>query len=145
MDNIAALVTSESGTLEKLVTNIAGLAAVSKEQAKTLAAQQKTIHATTLENTKLREEVAALKRRGRGTGTASRGGRGERTTPPDTGDTAEFETGDRAYCWVHGYKLGKGHTGLSCKAKDFDEDPTRRLATRSNTMGGKQWNKGWDE
>ena len=56
-----------------------------------------------------------------------------------------YETGNTAYCWAHGYKLRKGHTGATCKAREFGDNDDKRTATRSNTKGGSQANKGFDE
>ena len=42
------------------------------------------------------------------------------------------------YCWSHGYKVCQGHTSKTCgrKLQGHQEE-----ATRTNTLGGKMWNK----
>ena len=42
------------------------------------------------------------------------------------------------YCWSHGYKVRQGHTSKTCggKLQGHQEE-----ATRTNTLGGKMWNK----
>ena len=61
---------------------------------------------------------------------------GNKTWEPHPG----YETGNTEYCWAHGYKLRKGHTGAICKAREFGDNDTKRTATRSNTKGGTQAN-----
>ena len=117
LDNIAALVSSDSEAMQKLVDAIATLTATNKKQAETITAQQKTIQSL------------------------SAGGAKPSNFVPHPG----YEKGDGAYCWKHGYKLRKGHTGATCKHKDFLTQPDKRKATRSNNMGGCQDCKGWDE
>lgn len=51
----------------------------------------------------------------------------------------EFEPG--GYCWTHGYKLKKGHSSSTCRKRAEGHDTT---ATRCNTKGGSDKNKGWD-
>ena len=46
------------------------------------------------------------------------------------------------YCWRHGYKITKGHNSSNCENKKSSH---MTAATRSNTMGGKLYNKGWDK
>ena len=45
-----------------------------------------------------------------------------------------------SYCWSHVYKVT--HNSSNCKNKKYDH---MNAATRSDTMGGKLYNKGWDE
>ena len=45
------------------------------------------------------------------------------------------------YCWLHGYKVHTTHTSASCKTK---KDGHKNGATRADTMGGKQYAKGWE-
>ena len=42
------------------------------------------------------------------------------------------------YCWSHGYKVRQGHTSKTCggKLQGYQEE-----AARTNTLGGKMWNK----
>ena len=42
------------------------------------------------------------------------------------------------YCWSHGYKVRQGHTSNTCggKLQGHQEE-----MTRTNTLGGKMWNK----
>ena len=42
------------------------------------------------------------------------------------------------YCWSHGYKLRQGHTSKTCGVK---QQGNQEEATRTNTLGGKMWNK----
>ena len=50
--------------------------------------------------------------------------------------------GKYGYCWSHGYKMKKGHNSATCRYKREGHNTT---ATRSNTMGGLTYSKGWDE
>jgi len=45
------------------------------------------------------------------------------------------------YCWTHGYGVSKVHSSQTCNNKS---EGHKDNATRSNTMGGSQLNKGWD-
>ena len=134
LDNIAALVTNESGTLEQFVANLTTLTDTTKEQAATIASQQKTITTLTTKNNQLEAKLAKLG----GGGTASKGDTGGYQHPG-------YETGNKAYCWKHGFKCKKGHTSATCKHPDFLKNPELKKATRSNPMGGCMDNKGWDE
>ena len=42
------------------------------------------------------------------------------------------------YCWSQGYKVHQGHTSKTCGGK---LQVHQEEATRTNTMGGKMWNK----
>jgi hypothetical protein len=44
------------------------------------------------------------------------------------------------YCWSHGYKVAKSHTGQSC---NFPKNGHKREATKANNMGGCQAKKEW--
>ena len=44
------------------------------------------------------------------------------------------------YCWSHGYKVTPNHTSKTCSAR---KPGHKEAATRANTMGGSQLNKGW--
>ena len=46
------------------------------------------------------------------------------------------------YCWTHGHRVSKEHTSATCfnKAAGHKDD-----ATRANTMGGSENDKGWDK
>ena len=44
------------------------------------------------------------------------------------------------YCWSHGFKVT--HNSTNCKNKKSGH---MTAATRSDTIGGKMWNKGWDK
>ena len=46
------------------------------------------------------------------------------------------------YCHSHGYKVEEDHTSCTCRKRAAGHNPA---ATRADTMGGSQWNKGWDE
>ena len=46
------------------------------------------------------------------------------------------------YCWSHGYKITKGHSSSNCENKKSGH---MTADTRSDTMGGKLYNKGWDK
>ena len=46
------------------------------------------------------------------------------------------------YCWIHGYKITKGHSSSNCENKKSGH---MTAATGSNTMGVKIYNKGWDK
>ena len=121
LDNIAAVVTTDSETMQQMVVAVATLTEINKQQAATIASQQQTI--------------AALAKPVKPTTTPGK------TWEPHPG----YETGNTAYCWAHGYKLRKGHTGATCKAREFGDNNDKRTATRSNTKGGSQANKGFDE
>ncbi len=45
------------------------------------------------------------------------------------------------YCWLHGYKVHKTHTSSTCKTK---KEGHKDGAARADTMGGKQYAKGWE-
>ena len=45
------------------------------------------------------------------------------------------------YCWSHGWRVHKNHTSATCKKKNRGH---KDEATRSNTMGGSNKNKGWE-
>ena len=42
------------------------------------------------------------------------------------------------YFWSHGYKVRQGHTSNKCGGK---LQGNQEEATRTNTLGGKMWNK----
>ena len=119
LDNIAAVVTTDSETMQQMVVAVATLTEINKQQAATIASQQKTIATLAKPSTTP----------------------GNKTWEPHPG----YETGNTAYCWAHGYKLRKGHTGATCKAREFGDNEAKRTATRSNTKGGSQANKGFDD
>lgn len=70
---------------------------------------------------RMEKELAALKA-------------GQATSPQ-----IEFEPG--GYCWTHGYKLKKGHSSSTCRKRKEGHVAT---ATRGDTKGGSDKNKGWD-
>ena len=121
LDNIAAVVTTDRKTMQQMVVAVATLTEINKQQAATIASQQRTI--------------AALAKPTKPSTTPGK------TWEPHPG----YETGSTAYCWAHGYTLRKGHTGATCKAREFRDNDDKRTATRSNTKGGSQANKGFDE
>jgi hypothetical protein len=120
LDNIAAVVTTDSGTMQQMVASLATLTATNTQQAAIIAAQQKTITSLTTGNNK------------------------KPNTYP-SGAHPGYETGNMGYCWAHGYKLRKGHRGATCKSRDFVDNEDKRAATRTNTMGGCTDNKGFDD
>ena len=120
LDNIAAVVTTDSDTMQQMVASLATLTATNAQQAATIAAQQKTIASHATGNTK------------------------KPNTYP-SGAHPGYETGNTGYCWAHGYKLRKGHRGATCKSRDFVDNKDKRAATRANTMGGCTDNKGFDD
>ena len=65
------------------------------------------------------------------------------STSPATA-TSSSQYNDRfvkeGYCWSHGFKVT--HNIINCEKKKSGH---MTAATRSDTMGGKMWNKGWDE
>ena len=128
LDNIAAVVTTDSNTMQQMVAVVATLTDTNKQHTNTIASQQRTIAALTTLTTK---QSATAGETAGATG---------KTWEPHPG----YETGDSAYCWAHGFKLRKGHTGCNCKAREFAGNEDKRAATRSNTMGGSQKNKGFD-
>lgn len=71
--------------------------------------------------TKLQKDFAALKASG------------------NTSPQIEFEP--NGYCWSHGYKLKKGHSSSTCRRRAEGHIVT---ATRCDTKGGSDKNKGWD-
>ena len=97
LDNIAAVVTTDSETMQQMVVVVATLTKTNKQQTATISSQQKTIAS-------LGEE---LTKQGR-----------PRKFQTLTGYMWDIhpghKTGNSVYCWVHGYKLRKGHTGASC-------------------------------
>ena len=129
LDNIAAVVTTNSKTMQQVVVVVATLTKTNKQQTATIASQQKTIATLGLGLTK---QSATSKKFQTLTGTMWDIHPGH-------------ETGDSAYCWAHGYKLRKGHTGATCKAREYLDHNNRRKATRSNNMDGSQKNKGFDD
>ena len=121
LDNIAAVVTTDSETMQQMVTSLATLTLTNTQQSATIAAQQKTIANLT------QKQLLA-----------------KPNTYP-SGAHPGYETGNTGYCWAHGYKLRKGHTGATCKSHDFEGKDKKRKATRANTMGGSSDNKGFDD
>ena len=111
--------------MQQMVVAVATLTKTNTQQTATIASQQKTIATLGLGLTK--QSATSRKR----TGT---------TWDPHPG----YKTGDSAYYWAHGYKLRKGHTGATCKAREYLGHDDRRKATRSNNMDGCQKNKGFD-
>jgi hypothetical protein len=45
------------------------------------------------------------------------------------------------YCWLHGYRVCKGHDSATCHEK---KEGHKDEATRANTMNGSDANKGWE-
>lgn len=51
-----------------------------------------------------------------------------------------FKLDPTGYCWSHGYRVSVGHNSKTCTKR---ADGHQENATRSNTMGGKDFNKDW--
>ena len=61
------------------------------------------------------------------------------TKPPNvTTKRKQVPLDPSRYCWYHGYKVHQGHTSKTCGGKLQGHQDE---ATRTNTLGGKMWNK----
>jgi predicted RNase H-like nuclease (RuvC/YqgF family) len=47
-------------------------------------------------------------------------------------------TNNDSYCWSHGYQVAKSHTSATCNMK---KSGYQDAATKTDTMGGVQWDK----
>ena len=121
---------------------LANLAMATQSDSNTVANMSKTIADLTLQlrqaNMKLAEaqsSIAILTSKLAKTGTRPNR---STTSPTRYNDILEKDV----YCWIHGYKITKGHNSSNCENKKFGH---MTAATRSDTMGGKLYNKGWDK
>jgi len=124
LDNLALAVTQDKDLLDQLVANntvntetIATLTATNKSQAATIKSQA--------------EQINALKKKA-----------GEGNSRPVYSASNPNPAWVRGkYCWSHGYGCTAGHTSETCNLKRLGHKDN---ATRANTMGGSDKNKGWD-
>ena len=75
---------------------------------------------------------------------AKTGAKSNRSSTSPATDMSSSQYNDRfvkdGYCWSHGFKVT--HNSTNCENKKSGH---MTAATISDTMGGKMWNKGWDE
>ena len=125
---------------------LANLATATKSDRDTVANMSKKMADLTLQlgqaNTKLtkaQSSIATLTSKLAKTGAKSN----RYSTSPATA-TSSLRYNDRfvkgGYCWSHGIKVTHNSTNFENKKSGH-----MTAATRSDTMGGKMWNKGWDE
>ncbi len=129
LDNLANAATQEKSTLAHLVDTNATLTANIATLTTSFSAL--TTAYTLLTATKGNMTTPAANTPGTRNNTNRRGNQpkaGQKFSP-------------NGYCWTHGYKVGLHHNSGSCKAK---EGGHKDAATRADTMGGSNENKGWD-
>ena len=121
---------------------LANIATATQSYRTTMANMSKTIADLTLQlgqaNMKLTEaksSIATLTSKLSKTGT-----RPNRSTTSPTGPNERLEKD--GYCWSHGYKITKVHNSRNCENQKSGH---MTAATRSDTMGGKLYKKGWDK
>ena len=73
---------------------------------------------------------------------AQTGNRPNRPTKNPTGPVDMTLMEKDSYCWSHGFNMKKGNNSSTCI---FQKQGHMTEATRSNTMGGNMWSKGWDK
>lgn len=119
--------TIEDELSEKMVASLDNLANAAVQKNDTIdklidinKQQQATIHNLQVQNGEL---LTLLKRLG-----------DSPTTRPNTNKDIN------GYCWTHGFKVKKGHTSKTCTQR---AEGHQEKATRRNTMGGSDANKGW--
>ena len=122
---------------------LANLATATQSDCTTVANMSKTIADLTIQlgqaNMKLVEAqsyIAALTLKLAKTGTRHN----RSTTSPTVPSNRTLEK--YVYCWIHGFKVTKGHSSSICKNQKSGH---MAAATRDNTMVGKLYNKGWDK
>ena len=122
LDNLATAATTERSTLAQLIetnamltTNIATL---------TTSVASLTAAYTILAAATNTSQTPATRRKRSG------------------GTTANKTLAVGGYCWTHGYRVRKGHDGVTCKNK---AEGHKDVATRANTMNGSTANKGWED
>ena len=123
---------------------LANLDSVTQSDRTTVANMSKTIADLTLQlgqaNTKLAEAQSSIT-----TLTSKLSKTGTRPNHPTTIPTGPVDrtTMERdSYCCSHGFKCKKVHNISTCKSQ---KQGHMNAATRNNTMGGRMWNKGWDQ
>ena len=131
----AAAATSGGSTINQIVANNTTLTATNAIQAKELVGA--------------RLKIAALEKKSREAYANRRNG-GDND---DSGATIAFRITKRSgqgppaswkiggYCHTHGF--GCNHASANCRTGENNNN-NKRAATRSNTLGGCQDNKGWD-
>jgi hypothetical protein len=67
-------------------------------------------------------------------------GGGGTTNQQGTGRGQDYTLDPHGYCWSHGYKVKLGHSSLTCTRR---QEGHKEGATRTNTMGGRDFNKDW--
>jgi hypothetical protein len=85
-----------------------------------LATQLEATHALIVQ---LKSEISTLK---------------SKIKPAWQGQRPVKTTNNDSYCSLHGYQVAKSHTSAICKMKKSGHQDT---ASKSNTMGGVQWDK----
>ena len=73
---------------------------------------------------------------------AKTGTRPNRSTTSLTGPRDTPTTAKDGYCWIHGFKVAKGHNSSTSKKQ---KNGHMTAAPKDNTMGGILWNKYWDK
>ena len=125
---------------------LVNLATETQSDCDTVANTSKTIADLTLQlgqaNTKLAEaqsSIATLTSK-----LAKTGAKSNRSSTSPATSTSSSRYNDifvkYGYCWSHGVKVT--HNSTNCENK---KSVHMTAATRSDTMGGKMWNKGWYE
>ena len=118
LDNLAAAATTERTTLSQLIENNATLTANVTSLTASVASLTATYAILAAGRPPSRAPAAAAAKPTRPSYLAANG-----------------------YCWTHGYRVRIGHDSATCKDKG---DGHKDGATRANTMGGSNNNKGWD-
>jgi len=135
LDNMAAAVTNGGSTFEQYAENFTKLADSIVTLTDTNKKQQAELRALREENASLKKKLAASD-----AGGGRRQGSPSNTDFPGCGPKQYWVKG--AYCWTHGYGVGKRHDSGNCRDKKAGH---QIAATRDNTMDGCQDNKDWDK
>ena len=117
LDNIANTATNEKTVIEQLV-------ATNSKQEATINTQASTIKILTVQVKTLNKQVLSL---------------GSKVVGSSTNSGSWVKN---AYSWLHSYGVRKDHTSLSCFKHLNDH---KEKASSRNIMGGKEFNKGWDD
>ena len=96
----------------------------------------------TAANLALTGTIATLTATNKTLANKARAGTAATPRPPGTPGKGTRNPHRGNYCWTHGHRVSKEHTSATCfnKAAGHKDD-----ATRANTMGGSENDKGWDK
>eukprot|EP00804_Cyclotella_cryptica_P023348 CCRYP_000481-RA/>CCRYP_000481-RA protein AED:0.56 eAED:0.26 QI:0/-1/0/1/-1/1/1/0/407 len=120
LDNLAFAAVQKNETVEKLIE-------MNTQKDKTIAALTFSLTAEKATSSKLLNII-------------SRAGLKVAQSNSTTNSTASSKWDPTGYCWMHGYRITKGHTSATCKNGKAGHQVR---ATRANTMGGSEDNKSW--